>query len=528
MSWHSILGVGFDAGYADIRAAFKRRVLEAHPDKGGSAQEFQQIMLAFERATCAVPTESSSSHKTHVGPSQANAANSTANMRTRGPFTGWFSRVSQAGGKSGSVRQPWDVGAAHAKHNAKQQTTHTTTPPRGRLGHGKQSTLRQLHACLQRLPREDRQVALRKHLKQRHRLALEAWITSTREQEPPRPTPSSRTSERTMFVRKGVKHPQAAVGENEEVLLAITDVAEHFEVEGIEGVDGVDADVLPDRRQRLQKGIIKRQGRASLYFVLVVVSNIELFSAGTADLASAVDLHIALTALKRQIAKQPALMDRLDEEVVLALQEQDITTSQARLRLRIHFPVHHWTGRGLRSPTYSWAEVSTALAVWKKLQHERLEYTGLGAKKGGVYFLHTPASVERAWQMISETYIEAWGAAGWDKQDLQAKLDAMRNGHATSNSCQLTAWNQYRMECEDRRQRLLERVMRQCEARERRELAKEDRRAAQIQAKSNRLLFKIDRLIACLEARPAKKCHRKGVGTDTPANKSRLMRRKLS
>ena len=64
MSWHSILGVAFDAGYSDIRAAFKRRVLEAHPDKGGSAHEFQEIMFAFEKATCAVPTDGSVARKT--------------------------------------------------------------------------------------------------------------------------------------------------------------------------------------------------------------------------------------------------------------------------------------------------------------------------------------------------------------------------------------------------------------------------------------------------------------------------------
>lgn len=51
--WHSTLGVTPWASYEEIRAAFKRRVLETHPDKGGHACEFRQVMLAFEEASVA-------------------------------------------------------------------------------------------------------------------------------------------------------------------------------------------------------------------------------------------------------------------------------------------------------------------------------------------------------------------------------------------------------------------------------------------------------------------------------------------
>ena len=264
----------------------------------------------------------------------------------------------------------------------------------------------------------------------------------------------------------------------------------------------LDVSNFDDRGQRPQKGIITRPGRHKLYKVLIVISNMELFSGGTADLAKAVDLHIALTAVKRRVTKDPALIERLDEEVRFALQDQDVSASQACLRLRVHIPVHHWTGCGLRSPTYSWSGLETALALRKRLQKSRLEYTGLGAKKGGIFFLHTPASVEQAWQMLSKAYIDAWAAAGWDEQSLRTRLHRLRSGHAVSNTCQLTAWNQYRMECEDRRMRLCQRVMCQCEARERRHMAKEDRRSAQMQAKSNKILRKIDQLIGRLDVPP--------------------------
>lgn len=34
------------------------------------------------------------------------------------------------------------------------------------------------------------------------------------------------------------------------------------------------------------------------------------------------------------------------------MSEHDLVLKEQRLSFRVHFPVHHWTGSGLRSPTY--------------------------------------------------------------------------------------------------------------------------------------------------------------------------------
>lgn len=44
------LGLPFDASPQDVRAAFKNRALECHPDKGGSVEEFLALRKAFEDA----------------------------------------------------------------------------------------------------------------------------------------------------------------------------------------------------------------------------------------------------------------------------------------------------------------------------------------------------------------------------------------------------------------------------------------------------------------------------------------------
>ena len=40
------------------------------------------------------------------------------------------------------------------------------------------------------------------------------------------------------------------------------------------------------------------------------------------------------------------------ERLTQAMSEHDLVLGEQRISFRVHFPVHHWTGSGLRSPTY--------------------------------------------------------------------------------------------------------------------------------------------------------------------------------
>lgn len=50
MHWSEVLGCARDASMKDVRAAFFRARSKAHPDKGGTAAEFQAIHVAFSDA----------------------------------------------------------------------------------------------------------------------------------------------------------------------------------------------------------------------------------------------------------------------------------------------------------------------------------------------------------------------------------------------------------------------------------------------------------------------------------------------
>ena len=265
MSWRATLGVQAGASHEEIRAAFKRRVLETHPDKGGKASEFRQVMLAFERAT-------------------ADSVGADV-LKARGAR--WVRRA--------------------PKPRAKARPA-TTRPPQGRRRCPKNTAIMQkLHGYLKQLQRDDRRVTIATRLQQHHRLALEAWIQA----QTMRGWHHEDAWPRQVASEEGDKREGSDTDESLEDLQPLA----------LEDITPADAKVGRTMRPGPHKGIIRRPGRVRLYSVIVVISNIELFAASTTDLAAAVDVHMALTSLKQRISKRPELVRRLGEELELAMND---------------------------------------------------------------------------------------------------------------------------------------------------------------------------------------------------------------
>lgn len=58
ISYYDILGIRVHATGEEIREAYRRRVLECHPDKGGNAEEFKKVREAYETLSNPVERES--------------------------------------------------------------------------------------------------------------------------------------------------------------------------------------------------------------------------------------------------------------------------------------------------------------------------------------------------------------------------------------------------------------------------------------------------------------------------------------
>lgn len=149
MSWYKILKVKPCASYEDLRAAFKRRVLETHPDKGGRASDFRQVMLAFEKALA----ESGAQRVTRAQWTFRNEANK-----------------SKPCNKAGS--KPYKR-SSHKRHG-------------GKGGGNRSALIARLHSYLRQLQREDRRIAIAEKLGERHRVALELWIQANQWGSAPR------------------------------------------------------------------------------------------------------------------------------------------------------------------------------------------------------------------------------------------------------------------------------------------------------------------------------------------------------
>ena len=139
-------------------------------------------------------------------------------------------------------------------------------------------------------------IAISEKLAERHRVALEGWITRTQCTQQKAPEGDASDSEEA-FVPLALEPP--------ELDFFLKSKVKRSSPKG-------------PRSSAPSKGIITRGGRARLYQVLVVINNIELFAAGTSELAKAVDVHMALTSLKQRVLKTPSLWERFAEELECA------------------------------------------------------------------------------------------------------------------------------------------------------------------------------------------------------------------
>ena len=216
MSLYRILGLGPAVCKEEVRAAYKRQALVAHPDKGGSKEAFHAVTHAFEtlhddaarlrydrrlsrsvRAAGVRPRRPAGATAGPPGPA-ANPETCAAHSSAHPPPSGaGSSRVGSAAGPSGAeaaIPAPADGPQAGQQSGGPQEEAACASsghvPPSepasaGARGPGRpkkrpslESLLERLEGFLRRLSSETRRRILETRFTQLQRRALEQWMVS--------------------------------------------------------------------------------------------------------------------------------------------------------------------------------------------------------------------------------------------------------------------------------------------------------------------------------------------------------------
>jgi curved DNA-binding protein CbpA len=100
--FYEVLGVAEDANFDAIRSAYKSAVKRFHPDRGGTAEEFESVRLAYE--CLSDPAQREAYDRTRSsGESDADEADAKAIERLRTTIIGIVSFLSEKPAKGGGV-----------------------------------------------------------------------------------------------------------------------------------------------------------------------------------------------------------------------------------------------------------------------------------------------------------------------------------------------------------------------------------------------------------------------------------------
>lgn len=90
MTAYQILGVQPGADLAEIKAAYRQRMMQCHPDKGGDLEEAKRVNRAFEMLTKPQPEPvMRRPHAVYVRVVYSYGYTTTANTTTTGTYFTW-------------------------------------------------------------------------------------------------------------------------------------------------------------------------------------------------------------------------------------------------------------------------------------------------------------------------------------------------------------------------------------------------------------------------------------------------------
>lgn len=373
---YEALGVDASVGTAELRAAFQRKALAAHPDRGGSCAALSEVMCAFELLSD--PARRAHFDRQRIGP----------------PASRFVERPVGAGGtSSGHIEAPTppaarDLGAPRVSFT--QQASEEAEA----------AVLARLHGLLQRLPSGERRYVLAERFSEAQRVALERWMLRQR---------AACSTSALAQVR-----PPEPVAKIESCSQSSLPTQSH----SVARLRGIPCDTL-GALARVQGVVRLRRGAHRYYYACAAVGGLMLRSRTDKDLGVALGFQVALMAIKQRTMANSAgcFESRFREAVQTTLVELGLKAC-ARLKFVVRLRTLG-TSRYLRTPPYTvCGELECGIKAWRRLRdvqsqlHETWKILlGVGVGK------------EAAWMRFRHEYLAILAEAGRGPEVAMPRLD---------------------------------------------------------------------------------------------------------
>ena len=435
-SFYDVLLVDHNATLDEIKLAFKRRALQVHPDKGGSKEAFHLVYQALE--TLADPeARKTYDHSLSSQPVQP--------------------RQAAPSGRRSSAKKRCHKAAKPTRPPA------GTAAPRGSCNFGQvQKLLAKIHHLLKELPRNLRSTVLSRDFSQKQRLMLEKWVVET---GPPRAFPGLQPPNlaKEQFPQQ-MEQKEAIADRDEKDVRNLRDEKDGGACNALALLPhsssfspavtlGQSFKQKGSRKKRAAKGGSVRgmvgcvKNFKSSYRACICFDAIEIYT-GQCDLPTALEYLVILTAVKQKVlqSRQTAVEESLQQALSSSAREHGRDASELGLRFAVVQGAGIFIGSDsqVRSPCVR--DVKDFVKIRRCLDPFRA-YAKKNWKGGSIYWFHSPADLQDAWEQFQRAVSEAWQAAGVDSAPFMQKIRTLYK--ASFREKHLQSWERQHMAMQD-------------------------------------------------------------------------------
>eukprot|EP00928_Gymnodinium_smaydae_P037192 TRINITY_DN25861_c0_g1_i1.p1 TRINITY_DN25861_c0_g1~~TRINITY_DN25861_c0_g1_i1.p1 ORF type:complete len:610 (-),score=54.03 TRINITY_DN25861_c0_g1_i1:38-1867(-) len=506
---YEILGVPQDVLVSELRAAFKKRALEVHPDKGGQKERFQSVLAAFEILSDSSRRKAYDSRlRLKRGHRAQNPSSSSASAKSHGYVR--YGASSTGTKKADGVRDSSLQAGSSVTSRLKRKHTVTDCNSNSSKENRSHRFLQKLHALLKILEPGDRRNVIKNHLTREQKLELEHWITSLKSQsvdtvvrQSNDDTDSDESDSESYSSGEGCTSlPICDILEN-----TVADEDEKDEADEVDDLNhggcslGCVVTTSPEllcpesttvgsgsaepsrdekvcgKRVRSMHGIsVVRSTSVVRYGAYSDVTCVRMRSPYYRDLARALDAHLAFTSVKERVrgCNVDVFENSFKAAVSELLPEHGLDPSKD-VHILITIPAHQFIGTKLPALYFGPNRIDEAMEAWRKLVHAR----GTTGRGGTPFWVYGSDDFALRWTRLRTTYMDVIAMSGRNVSAVAAKLDAMEVKRLPMVERCIERWNRSRMAFEERSQRAVDLSLLKAQRRERACMAREDRLAQQ-------------------------------------------------